>query len=222
MPPTSAAQPAPVGHGRGVGEEDEVAARHIGGGQALGGHLDLAPRRSGRCRRSRRRRGCRRRSRRPAAAPSLEIGRRSRPAPPAAPPAPPRGAGHSRSRSSPPIPNRCQRPGEADGGILSAGEEHERRCREGVRALINRARREGQSAAGGTPLRRRRRDRYLSARSPANSIRRTGGAPHGRAIYFPDAGSLEDLSRRQEGVREHLAVVLPGRQDRRRRRQRLG
>src|SRR5579859_5377637 len=45
--------------------------------------------------------------------------------------------------------------------------------------------------------------------------------PHGRSIYFPDAGSLEDLPRWQEAVREHLAQLLSRRQDRGGGRQRL-
>ena len=47
-------------------------------------------------------------------------------------------------------------------------------------------------------------------------------APHGAAIYFPDAGPDQGLSRRQEDLREHLAELLQRRQDRRGRGQRLG
>ena len=46
--------------------------------------------------------------------------------------------------------------------------------------------------------------------------------PYGRPVYFPDAGTDQGLARRQEGVRERLALVLPRRQDRRGRRQRVG
>ena len=44
------ADAAPVGQGRGVGEEQQIAAGHEGVGQARGRHLELAPRGSGPCR----------------------------------------------------------------------------------------------------------------------------------------------------------------------------
>ncbi len=63
---------------------------------------------------------------------------------------------------------------------------------------------------------------WLSPPLAPASTRQPDRSRYGRAVHFPDAGSVEDLSRRQEAVREHLAQLLPRRQDRRRRRQRLG
>src|SRR5579872_125266 len=45
-----------------------------------------------------------------------------------------------------------------------------------------------------------------------------GAARHGATVHFPDAGPDQGLSGREKGVREHLAVLLSGREDRRGRR----
>src|SRR5690349_16509623 len=62
-------------------------------------------------------------------------------------------------------------------------------------------------------------DRYISAKFP--DISRKGRAD-GPSVHLSHAGSVEDLSSQPQGARQHSFVVLPGRQDRRARRQRFG
>ena len=210
MPPTRIGQPAPVGQGGGVGQEDQIAPGHESGGQAslvdldrpLGGergvadgaesadieHLVLAQ----------------------ARAPNREIAR----------PWPPHRQPRLQLDRVPlavveadglhPLVAR-QRPGQADRGVLAAGEQHQGACVGESRHAAGFYTRRPQCAgiAGSAPPRLGKADgRSLCAALALPTIARTAHrSPHGRAVHFPDAGPDQDLSRRQEGVREHLAVA---------------
>src|SRR6185312_13550284 len=78
------------------------------------------------------------------------------------------------------------------------------------------------AAPSWVPVARARARRYLLRLNPSHSSRAVR-TPHGAAIYFPDAGPDQGVpGGPEEDLREHLAVLLSGRQDRRRRCQRLG
>jgi hypothetical protein len=146
-------QPAPVGQRRGVDEEGQVAAGHEGRGQALLGQLDRPV-------------GGERALGHRAEALHLEHVVGAQPLAPGG-----EGLGHAGAHRlaggqlhrvplavveahglDPPVA--LQRPGQADGGILSAGEQHE-----GARGLVHRPHMRAAAARGKAPAAARRRKR---------------------------------------------------------------